>query len=154
VYPWGIYGIGKPDLETAINTYRYDPHVQKYNSHVGWRQYNIFAARLGLTEEAARLTKLKFKDASHRFPTFWGPGFDWTPDHNWGGSAMIGLQEMLMQVDGKKIYLLPAFPKNWNARFKLNAPYQTTIEATVTNGKITQLLVTPKEREKDVLIWP
>ena len=67
---------------------------------------------------------------------------------------MIGLQEMLMQVDGKKIYLLPAFPKNWNARFKLNAPYQTTIEATVTNGKITQLLVTPKEREKDVLIWP
>ena len=154
VYPWGIYGIGKPDLETAVNTYRYDPHVQKYNSHVGWRQYNIFAARLGLAEEAARLTKLKFKDALHRFPTFWGPGFDWTPDHNWGGSAMIGLQEMLMQVDGKKIYLLPAFPKNWNARFKLNAPYQTTIEATVTNGKITQLLVTPKEREKDVLICP
>ena len=22
-----------------------------------------------------------------RFPSFWGPGFDWTPDHNWGEAA-------------------------------------------------------------------
>jgi len=152
VFPWGIYGVGKPDLDVAINTYRYDPHAVKFRSHVGWRQYNIFAARLGLTGEAAELTKEKFKDARHRFPTFWGPGFDWTPDHNWGGSAMSGLQEMIMQVDDKKIYLLPAWPKDWNARFKLHAPYNTTIEAEVQNGKVLNLKVIPQERMKDVIV--
>ena len=114
VYPWGIYGIGKPGLDTAVNTFRYDTDVLKFRSYVGWKQDNIFAARLGLTEEAARLTTLKLKDSGRRFPAFWGPGFDWTPDHNWGGSGMIGLQEMLMQSDGKKIYLFPAWPKDWD----------------------------------------
>ena len=103
VFPWGMYGVGKPGLDTAINTYTYDPDVLKFRSYVGWKQDNIFAARLGLTQEAARLTLLKLKDSGRRFPAFWGPGFDWTPDHNWGGSGMIGLQEMLLQCDGQKI---------------------------------------------------
>ncbi|RZL98833.1 MAG: hypothetical protein EOO88_60205, partial [Pedobacter sp.] len=36
VYPWGIYGVGKPGLDTAINTYKYDPDALKFRSHVGW----------------------------------------------------------------------------------------------------------------------
>ncbi|MVM35325.1 hypothetical protein GO755_35210 [Spirosoma sp. HMF4905] len=152
VYPWGIYGVGKPDLDVAINTWNYDTLVVKYRSHVGWRQHSIFAARLGLTDEATRLTKLKFSNSTHRFPTFWGPGFDWTPDHNWGGSAMIGLQEMLMQTDGKTIRLLPAWPADWNATFKLHAPYNTTVEGRVVNGKLENLKVTPQERAKDVIL--
>lgn len=152
VFPWGLYGVGNPELEVAQNTYRYDPHVQKYKSHVGWRQHNIFAARLGLVEEAAELTRNKFKDADLRFPTFWGPGFDWTPDHNWGGSAMIGLQEMLLQTDGRKIVLLPAWPKDWNATFKLHAPYQTTIEGRIKNGVMEDLKVTPASRLSDVIV--
>jgi hypothetical protein len=64
---------------------------------------------------------------------------------------MIGLQEMLMQVDDKKIYLFPAWPKDWNVHFKLHAPYNTTVEATVKNGKVVSLTVLPKEREKDVV---
>ncbi|MCF6402596.1 DUF5703 domain-containing protein [Chitinophaga filiformis] len=152
VFPWGIYGVGKPDLHIARNTWEYDPHAVKFRSHVGWRQYNIFAARLGLTAEAAALTKLKFANGPHRFPAFWGPGFDWTPDHNWGGAAMTGLQEMLLQVDGNKIYLLPAWPAEWNAVFKLHAPYNTIIEGKVSNGKVEQLKVTPAARERDVII--
>ncbi|BAV05147.1 hypothetical protein SAMN05421788_11513 [Filimonas lacunae] len=153
VYPWGLFGIGKPGLDTAINTWKYDPQVIKYRSHVGWRQYNIFAARLGLTAEAAQYNLLKLANGPHRFPAFWGPGFDWTPDQNWGGSGMIGLQEMLMQTDGKKIYLLPAWPASWNASFKLHAPYNTTVEATVVNGTVQQLKVTPESRRADVIVW-
>ncbi len=152
VFPWGIYGVGRPGLDTAINTYRYDPHAVKFRSAVGWRQYNIFAARLGLAEEATALTREKLGNASHRFPAFWGPGFDWTPDHNWGGSGMIGLQEMLMQTDGRQIYLLPAWPKEWNASFKLHAPYNTVIEAGVKDGKIVNLHVLPADREKDIIV--
>jgi hypothetical protein len=154
VFPWGVYGIGKPNLDIALNTWKYDTLTIKFRSAIGWKQDNIFAARLGLTKEAADLTVSKLKDSGRRFPAFWGPGFDWAPDHNWGGSGMIGLQEMLMQTDGKKIYLLPAWPKNWDVHFKLHAPYQTTVEATVKDGKITSLKVWPKEREKDVSLPP
>jgi len=151
VFPWGIYGVGKPGIDTAINTYTYDPDVLKFRSHVGWKQDNIFAARLGLTEEAARLNVLKLKDSGRRFPAFWGPGFDWTPDHNWGGSGMIGLQEMLMQCDGRKIYLLPAWPKEWDVHFKLHAPYQTTVEVVLKNGKVELLKVFPESRKQDLV---
>ena len=152
VYPWGIYGIGKPGLDTAINTYWYDTLAVKFRSAVGWQQHNIFAARLGLVDEAVRLTREKFADGPHRFPTFWGPGYDWTPDHNRGGTAMIGLQEMLMQVDGKKIFLTPAWPAAWNVLFRLHAPYKTIIEGEIRAGKIIQLQVTPASREADIII--
>lgn len=152
VFPWGIYGVGKKGLDTAVNTYLYDTDAIKFRSAIGWKQDNIFAARLGLTAEAERLTRLKMKDAARRFPAFWGPGFDWVPDHNWGGSGMIGLQEMLMQVDGKKIFLFPAWPKKWNTHFKLHAPYQTTVEGVLNNGKIVSLTVIPEYRKKDVVM--
>lgn len=151
VFPWGIYGIGKAGLDTAVNTYLYDKDALKFRSHVGWKQDNIFAARLGLTDEAARLTLLKLGNSPRRFPTFWGPGFDWTPDHNWGGSGMIGLQEMLLQVDSKRIYLFPAWPKTWDVHMKLHAPYSTTIEAVLKNGKLESLIVTPESRRGDVV---
>ncbi len=151
VFPWGIYGVGKSGLDTAINTYKYDTDVLKFRSHIGWKQDNIFAARLGLIKEAAELTVSKLKNSGRRFPAFWGPGYDWTPDHNWGGSGMIGLQEMLVQYDDKKIFLLPAWPKEWDVRFKLHAPFKTTIEGVVKNGKLESLKVLPVEREKDVV---
>lgn len=151
VFPWGMYGIGRPGLDTAINTWKYDTNVVKFRSHVGWKQDNIFAARLGLTEEAARLALLKLDNSGRRFPAFWGPGFDWTPDHNWGGSGMIGLQEMLMQTVDEKIYLFSAWPRNWDVHFKLHAPYNTTVEAEMKNGKLVQLKVMPESRAKDVI---
>jgi hypothetical protein len=95
---------------------------------------------------------LKLENAPGRFPTFWGPGFDWLPDHNWGGSAMIGLQEMLLQTDDKRILLFPAWPKEKNVYFKLHAPYNTTVEAEWKDGKMTRLIVLPEERKKDVEI--
>ncbi len=150
VYPWGIHGIGKPGLDTALNTWRYDTNVVKFRSHIGWKQDNIWAARLGLTDEAWRLTSLKLQNSERRFPAFWGPGFDWVPDHNWGGSGMIGLQEMLLQTDDKQIFLFPAWPKNIDVHFKLHAPYNTTVEAELKNGKIVLLKVLPEERRKDI----
>ncbi|KGE14936.1 DUF5703 domain-containing protein [Sphingobacterium deserti] len=151
VYPWGIYGVGKAGLDTARNTYLHDPDVLKFRSHVGWKQDNIFAARLGFTEEAKRLTLLKLGNADRRFPTFWGPGFDWVPDHNWGGSGMIGLQEMLLQTADEKIMLFPAWPKDWDVDFKLHAPQQTTVSGQLRNGKLVNLQVFPAHRSQDVV---
>jgi len=47
--------------------------------------------------------------------------------------------------------LFPAWPKDWNVHFKLHAPYNTTVEATVKDGKVTSLIILPKERTKDVI---
>lgn len=152
VYPYGMYGIGKPDLDIAINTWKYgtDQPIQK--NHVSWHQDAIFCARLGLTQEAAAITIKKLQDSERRFPTFWGPGHDWVPDHNWGGSGMIGLQEMLMQTVDEKIYLFPAWPANWDVTFKLHAPYNTTVEGILKDGKLVSLKVFPETRKDDLVI--
>jgi lysyl-tRNA synthetase class 2 len=50
VFPWRMYGVGKEGLEIARNTYLYDPDAQKFRSHIGWKQDNIWAACLGMTK--------------------------------------------------------------------------------------------------------
>lgn len=152
VFPWGVYGVGKPNLDIARNTYLLDPDVTKFRGHESWKQDNIFAARLGLTQQADSLTLLKLSDSGRRFHAFWGPGFDWVPDHNWGGSGMIGLQEMLMQTVGDRILLFPAWPKDRDVFFRLHAPNKTVVEGTLKGGKVTRLEVWPKERKKDIEI--
>ncbi len=151
VYPYGMFGVGRPNLEVAIDTWKYGTDGLDQKQIQSWHQDAIFCARLGLTGEAAALTIEKLKDAPRRFPTFWGPGHDWVPDHNWGGSGMIGLQEMLLQCVEDKIYLLPSWPQDWDVEFKLHAPGNTTVECTYRQGKIEKLIVTPIEREVDIV---
>jgi hypothetical protein len=74
---------------------------------------------------------------------------------SWGDNGrllMKALQAMILQTDGRKIFIAPAWPKEWNAEFKLHAPYETVIEGKVENGVFTHLEVTPKSRGKDVVI--
>lgn len=152
VFPWGLYGIGLPDLDVAINTWKYGVDNADQKGYVSWHQDAIFCARLGLTEEAKSVTLKKMTDAPRRFPTFWGPGHDWVPDHNWGGSGMIGVQEMLLQAVGEKIYLFPSWPKDWDVDFKLHAPGNTTVEGILKDGKLIRLKVMPESRQKDVVV--
>lgn len=121
VFPWRVFGMGRPDIDIARKTYLQDEYAIKMHSPKGWKQDNIWAACLGMTDEAVKLNQQKFENGPFRFPAFWDRGFDWSPDHNRGGAAMIGLQEMLVQEtpDGEPI-LLPAWPKNWNVHFKLH----------------------------------
>ncbi len=151
VYPWGIFGLGKPGLDTAINTFLYDSSAVKFRGYLGWKQDNIWAARLGLTENAWDLTSKKLQNSGRRFPAFWGPGFDWVPDHNWGGSGMIGLQEMLLQTNGDSIMIFPSWPKTIDVHFKLHAPGNTTVEAEIKKGQLVLLKVIPEIRRKDVI---
>jgi Domain of unknown function (DUF5703)/Concanavalin A-like lectin/glucanases superfamily len=160
VFPYPIYGFGKPDLEIGRETY-----ARRANKRTGgWQQDAIQAALLGLTDQAkgyllenvttenlmgSAIEKEKRPDS--RFPAFWGPNFDWIPDQCNGSVILNTLQFMLMQTDGKKIHLLPAWPKDWNANFKLHAPYNTTVEGRVVNGALVDLKVTPETRAKDVV---
>ena len=161
VFPYPIYGVGKPDLEIGLETF-----ARRANKRTGgWQQDAIQAALLGQTADAKSFLlqnittenlmggdNEKAKRPDSRFPAFWGPNFDWIPDQCNGSVILTTLQYMLMQTDGKKIILLPAWPKEWNADFKLHAPYNTTVEGRVVNGEVIDLKVIPESRQKDVII--
>lgn len=151
VYPFRLYGIGKPDIRLAQNTF----NVRKCTFKGCWSQDPVQAAQLGFATVAKNYVSFNLarKDAQQRFPAFWERANDYSPDQDNGGNGEHGLQQMIMQTDGKKIYLLPAWPQGWEGDFKLNAPFQTTVEGTITNGTITNLIVTPAERAADVVIF-
>lgn len=138
VFPWRIYGVKRPHIDIARNTYFKDPHALEMRSTKGWKQDNIWAACLGLTDEARRLNLEKLSSGPYRFPAFWDPGFDWAPDHNRGGAGMIGLQEMLLQEDlDRNPIFLPAWPREWDCRFRLYISGHRCIDGEFKDGKIT-----------------
>ena len=162
-WPYRMVGITKPStISLARNTWLTIPAARaKFcKQDYSWMANVINMAALGWTDSAKQRVIYKMSNLSApqaRFPAFFGPGHDWLPDHNWGGSGTVGVQEMLMAADpygDGKIYLLPAWPKEWDVDFKLHAPQQTIVEAIVRNGKILSLKVTPQSREKDLIIDP
>lgn len=150
VWPWRMAYLTEPEhaltegklclYQMALNTYQCDSIALKHRTHIGWKQDNIWAACLGLTDDAYALTMAKLADGPYRFPAFWGPGYDWSPDHNWGGSALIGLEEMLLQEDPVtgELMILPAWPRDKDIHFKLHASGGRIVEVTQKDGKITQ----------------
>jgi hypothetical protein len=149
IYPFRLYGISKPDLQLAVNTF----NARKQRSKGCWVQDPIQAAMLGEADVAKDYVSfaLTRKSPGLKFPAFWATGNDYHPDEDNGGNGENGLQQMLMQTDGKKIILLPAWPAGWDADFKLNAPYNTTVEGKVLKGKLVDVKVTPTSRAVDVV---
>lgn len=152
VYPFRLYGVGKKDLEIGRDTYA--ARIEK--SFAGWQQASGMAACLGLTDEVKSMVvaNAKEQDKGSRFLAFWDKHYDWIPDQDHGGNLLMAVQAMLMQTEGKRILLLPAWPSDWDVDFKLHAPYHTTVEGTFRNGKLERLAVTPGSREKDVELIP
>ncbi|MCR4410244.1 MAG: DUF5703 domain-containing protein [Candidatus Saccharicenans sp.] len=150
VFPYRRVAICRPGLELAIEAL----NRREDRGNFGWRQEDIFMAYLGLTEQAREYVVGRARNwhQESRFPAFWGPNYDWIPDQDHGGVLLKATQAMLMQVDGRKIYLLPAWPKDWDVNFKLHAPYKTVVEGQVRQGRVMKLKVTPASRRRDVEI--
>jgi hypothetical protein len=116
-------------------------------------------AALGWPEEAKKRAIYKMANNAApqaRFPAFFGPGHDWLPDHNWGGSGMTGIQEMLLAPEPGprgELNLFPAWSAEWDVDFKLHAPGPTIVECSLRGGKVVSLKITPESRRKDVVNW-
>jgi hypothetical protein len=152
VYPFRLVSLEKSnrDLGIAALNHRED------RGHFGWRQDEIFMAYLGLADSAKEylVGRAASHDPGSRFPAFWGPNYDWTPDQDHGSVILKALQSMLMQSDGNSIILLPAWPAGWDAEFKLRAPHNTIVQARVKDGKLSHLEVAPDSRRANVIVWP
>jgi len=170
VFPFGCHGVGRPELDLARDTWRHGYRDEAQKCAYCWYQGHIFTARLGLTNEARDYTLSKFLfpfpgGIAHnawrnpiapprtRYPVFYDTpeAFCAIPDMDHGGSAMIGLQEMLLQAVGEKILLFPAWPPEWDVDFKLHAPGRTVVEGEFRQGRLQRLTVTPAARAADVV---
>jgi alpha-L-fucosidase 2 len=105
IFPFRLYGIDKPDLEMAINTF--NERIMKMSGC--WHQDLVQSAMLGLANVAKDNVTINFtqKDFRQKFPAFWTAANDYAPDQDNGGMGEVGLQHMIMYNDGKKINLLP-----------------------------------------------
>ena len=121
---------------------------------IGWGYDGNVAALLGLADEATRIlaTKCANSHPAYRWPATWGPNFDWLPDQNHGGNLLETTDLMLLQAAGDKFRILPAWPKDWDVSFKLNAPHNTTVACVYRAGKIVSLDVTPPARAAAVIL--
>ena len=150
VFPFRLCSFEKPNA--ALGRAAYDARTDRH--YQGWKQEELFAAYLGMADEAAEHLAdrvLHNSAKGFRWPAYWGPNFDWRPDQCAGGNIQNILQSMLLQHEGDKIFLLPAWPKDWNCDFKLHAPKNTTVEGRVVNGELKDLVVTPASRRADVI---
>lgn len=160
-WPYRLVGVTRPEtLELLRATWRTIPEAQatKAKQDLSWMATLANVAAMGDAAEARQraIDKLSDQRAQVRFPAFFGPGHDWLPDHNWGGSGMVGLQEMLVAAEpgrAGKIYLLPAWPRDWDVVFKLHVPGPAVVEGELKGGRLISLSVVPENR-RDAIVLP
>jgi len=152
VFPFRLVSFEKPEAPLGVEALK----RRQDRGPIGWRQEDIFMAYLGLADEARDyvVQRVRKKDPACRFPAFWGPNYDWTPDQCHGGVLMKAVQAMLLQSEGGKIFLLPAWPADWDVDFKLHAPQQTVVEGRLQGTAPTDLKGTPEARREDVVVNP
>ena len=86
------------------------------------------------------------------FPIYGNHTTDGIPDLDHFGSGSIALQRMLVQEGNGKIYLLPAWPAEWDADFKLHLEGGTVLTGTVKDGKLLNWECAPAARSADVVV--
>lgn len=153
IYPFRNYTQNKPNLELAKRTYSLrtkeygiDQPFQigltpKAPSYSGWQSTGVVAALLGLEEDAAEILRRNcaLQNPGTRFPGMWGPIYDAVPDTDHGANILNQLQKMVMQVEGRTIFICPAFPKKWNVAFKLFVDAETIMEVKCENGNFSDI---------------
>lgn len=146
IYPFAIFGIGKPDWELAKNTFDNRPVAGMGN---GWEPAAIAAARLGLADEAAKLmmghmvSNLRTVSGTWYSPTtavFAGN----VPDSTYYDAAGVSAQaldEMLLQSHDDIIRLAPAWPEKWQAQYRLLARGGFLVSADIDAGRVRYAVI-------------
>jgi hypothetical protein len=150
VFPYRLYAVGRPDLDLAVNAFKNRIHP----NNIGWQQHPMWAAYLGLADEAAELVYERATNThkESRFPAMWGPNYDWIPDQDNGGVLLMGFQSMVLQNDGEKTVVLPAWPDEWNVEFRLHSINNTVVSGKYKDGKLLEIHSDPTVDEDNLMI--
>ncbi len=154
VFPFRCFGLGlgTSDIVSVTMTNRASKNSYNYKC---WTQDQIHWAYAGDAAEAKDGLIHRYRHASTecRFPMYGSAGPDSCPDFDHFGSGSIALQRMLLQEAGGKILLLPAWPAEWDADFKLHLEGQTVVSGIVKKGRLEKWDIQPAARKKDVVVY-
>ena len=154
VFPFRCFGLGLGSADIVNWTMKHRTHKNAFN-YKCWTQDQIHWAYAGRAAEAQAGLVHRFRHASIqcRFPLYGSAGPDSCPDFDHFGAGSTALQRMLVQEAGNNILLLPAWPADWDADFKLHLAKGTVISGKVNNGKLTDWFIEPATRKKDVVVY-
>lgn len=145
LYPWGGAGIGTENHDLAKATYL----QRTFRSSGGWDPAAIWAARLGLAEEAGRVLLEHARNSQVWTQGFWnspasvywgGILYD-APYFDPPGVSATAMNEMMLQSYTDIIRVFPAWPRRWQGAFRLRARTGFMIASEVRNGRIPYVLV-------------
>ncbi|MFV2069226.1 MAG: glycoside hydrolase family 95-like protein [Pirellulales bacterium] len=140
VFPFGLSGIGEPDYELALGTFE----RRIFGITNSWSLDAIWAARLGLGEEAGKLL-VEHADRYNRFryggwdssnSSVFPGGLSVVPYTDGGGLSAFGVNEGLLQSHNGLIRVLPAVPETWSGIFRLRAEGGFLVAADFTQGSV------------------
>ncbi|MGE5530525.1 MAG: glycosyl hydrolase family 95 catalytic domain-containing protein, partial [Bacteroidota bacterium] len=159
IYPFGVFGVGKPDWQLARSTFDNRP-VQGMGN--GWEPAAIAAARLGLGEEASKLllahVQMNMRGSAAMWysptTTVYPNGQPDVPYYDTSGTDAQTLQEMLLQSQDGIIRLAPAWPERWQAQYRLHARGGFVVTADVDQGQVRYALIESQRGGECVLANP
>lgn len=157
VWPFALAGVANPlRFETARATWT-SPSVMQRRA-LGQPSVTLLAS-LGFADEAGQALLASWGEgqAQENFPYLIGSATRGTPDFVRAGDAMAGLHAMLVAAEPNaegRIFLLPAWPKNWDVTFRLRVPGNTQIDAVIEGGVIRSLVINPVARRDQVVVPP
>ena len=145
VFPFGLSGIGQPDHELASSTFE----RRIFGITNSWSLDAIWAARLGLGEEACRLLG-EHAVRYHRFryggwdsgnSSVFPDGLSVVPYMDGGGLSAFGVNEVLLQSHNGPIRVLPAVSRTWSGIFRLRAEGGFLVAADFADGRARRVEV-------------
>lgn len=151
LFPYREIGNSKEDIKIGKKTIEKSIRTEAQNYYYSWHTLGVEYAQVNDFDKACERLILKMDDGPFRFPSFWGPGHDWSPDFNWGGSGMLQLQEMILREDDESIYVLPSWSKDIYIKYRLycrdnliiNVNYNKEGLKIKTNKAITKKIIIP-----------
>jgi len=125
VFPFGLNGIGEPDYELALGTFE----RRIFGITNSWSLDAIWAARLGLGEEACKLlaehavryNRFRYGGWDSSNSSVFPGGLSVVPYTDGAGLSAFGVNEVLLQSHNGLIRVLPAVSGTWSGIFRLRA---------------------------------
>jgi alpha-L-fucosidase 2 len=151
---------GVASLAAAQATYFVDPNAGgSAEGNNGWHQAPMLAALLGLRNETAAI--FLGRTVGHPLPGFRfryfsaEDGMADEPALEFFSNLQAGVQFALLQTgENGTAVVLPGWPCEWDAHFKLRAPENTTVEGVWRAGRLVNLTVLPTSRAPFVIVAP
>jgi len=140
VYPFGLSGIGSADYDLTRRTYEKRICVLRH----GWSMDAIWAARLGLGEDACELlvqharqyNRFRYGGWDSNDNSGFPDGLAVAPFLDAGGLSAFALQEILLQSHGGVIRIGPAISSTWSGTFRLRAEGGFLVAADIVAGQV------------------